>query len=88
MPINRDVRPIGDVPPRGPDEGPFVASRVDVQLFDIYLRPPPHWSLGRVAIELRISSRALTIRDKRIMIKRRMEAINASNTDENARSPA
>lgn len=86
--INRDVRPIGDVPSRAADEGPFVASRVDVQFFDIYLRPPPHWSSGRTAIELRISSRASTIRDKRIIIRRRMEAINASNADESARSPA
>ena len=72
---------------RGGTIGPFEGAPLDVYFLDLYLLPPPHWSAGRIKIALRISSRALTIRDKRIVIKRRVSAIQRTQTEANARSP-
>ena len=61
------------------DVAPFGAATVgmpgapmyaDTQRCDLYLLFPTEWTSGIVAIDLSISSRALTLRDKRMVIKR------------------
>jgi len=46
-----------------------------------YFTPPLGWSSGTVEIELRISSRTLSIRDRRITIKRHVTVAPITKTD-------
>jgi len=68
--LDQDVGPYGStVDPiySPPDRGLISA---DTKRIDLYVNFPLGWKSGNVAIDLLISSRALTLRDKRIVIKR------------------
>jgi hypothetical protein len=60
----------------------------DVKPLTLYLFPPVGWVGGSAVIDLRISSRALTLRDKRIAIRRFMPAHAAMKTAARASSQA
>lgn len=65
---------------------PGRSVRADVYHRDIYLLPPRDWSGDKVRIDLFISSRALTLRHKRVTIKRRISPRPSKQTEANARS--
>jgi hypothetical protein len=61
------------------DIAPFGATRVDIpgarmyadaQRIDLYLFVPVKWMSGTIVVDLRISSKSLTLRDRRMVIKR------------------
>ncbi len=58
--------------------------RLDVSTKKFYLFPPDDWGGGLLKLTVSLSSKALTIRDKRITIKRRISPRPAKQTDENA----
>lgn len=55
---------------------------------DFYILPPPDWRSGKIVLVLRISSRALTIRDRRSTITRTIAAPANSKPEEMAKSHA
>jgi hypothetical protein len=63
---------------------PGRPQRSDICRHEIYLLPPPDWSEGSMRVDLRISSKALTIRHKRIVIRRRIGARPKRQIEENA----
>ena len=50
----------------------------------IYVIPPAGWSSGMIRLDLRISSKAATLRDRRIVVHAMTSAKPSSTTDENA----
>lgn len=82
LPLDLEVEPLGSIL-RG---APFDGMPDDTAGIRLLLFPPENWSHGLVKLEFCISSKALTIRDKRIVIKRRISAIPATHTDANAKS--
>jgi hypothetical protein len=79
------------------DVAPFGAATVgipgapmyaDAQRCDLYLLLPIDWTSGIVVIDLRISSRALTLRNKRMVIKRFTTAPPARKTAASANIPS
>jgi hypothetical protein len=58
--------------------------RIDTAELSLYIFPPSTWLSGEVLIILRVSSKALTIRDKRMVIKSRVPAATVKRTDEAA----
>jgi hypothetical protein len=70
LPLGFDVPPLGSII----HEAPFAGMPDDASQFSLYLFTPEGWTDGVVEVEFRVSSRALTIRDKRIVIKRRVTA--------------
>jgi len=65
-----------EIPPAGSSirGGPFDGTYSDSANVWLLLFPPQGWSAGVVEIQFRISSRALTIRDKRIVVRRSIGA--------------
>ena len=59
--------------------------RGDNRSLTLFLCPPDDWRAGKIVVRLLISSRGSTIRDKRIVIKRRLAAHNDMQTDAKAR---
>lgn len=78
--IGRTIAPIGIAT----EFPPGRMTRLDMDREEYYLSPPDGWNGGIVDIDLRISSRALTMRDKRIVIKRRISPNTSRQIDENA----
>jgi hypothetical protein len=58
--------------------------RGDNRSLTLFLCPPDDWRAGKIVVRLLISSRSSTIRDKRIVIKRRLTAANDMQTDAKA----
>jgi hypothetical protein len=83
--LNREISPLGTTSGLFYPFDPTVR-RADVSSIDLYLSPPDKWDGGTVKVDLRISSKSLTIRDKRITIKRRISPRPPKQTDEKARS--
>jgi len=81
--LGNRIRPIGEgdrVQPNQLQPGPGW--------FDLWVDPPRGWRSGQIAIELRISSMARTIRSKRIVTKTFVPPPIASPTAANAKSQA
>jgi hypothetical protein len=79
------------------DVAPFGAATVgipgapmyaDAQRCDLYLLFPTKWTSGIVVIDLRISSKALTLGNKRMVVKRFTSAPPARKTVANANIPS
>jgi len=70
--LGRQIRPRGEPDSIGRD------SSGDWAQLMLYAFPPPQWSAGKVRLEIRISSKALTIRNRRIVIQRTVPAMAAS----------
>ena len=66
------------------DAGPF--GRADRTQLRFCVYPPRRWLGGSLRIDLRISSKALTIRDKRIVVQRRLAPKTSSIKDDVAKS--
>ena len=82
----RDI-PLGwDVQPRGAFSQHFGAR--DITRRDLYIFPPESWRGGIVRITLTASTKALTIRDRRITIKRRLHAMTNNEKADNASKTA
>jgi hypothetical protein len=78
--IEREIQPLGS-----PTESYFqIIQRTDVFQTELFLSPPNDWDGGWIRIDLRISSKALTIRDKRMVIKRRISPKPAKQTEAKA----
>ncbi len=76
---------------------PFGATRVeipgarmyaDAQHIDLYLLAPVKWTSGIIVVDLRISSKSLTLRDKRMVIKRFITPPAAIKTAASANIPS
>jgi hypothetical protein len=85
IPLNIDVAPIGTEPNRF--DG-ILMSAGEARSCEFYIQPPAEWRGGNVRIDLRISSMALTIRDRRMVITRTISAPPTRQTDEKASKPA
>jgi hypothetical protein len=78
MPVNVRIAPIGFT---SDSLHPGVKRKADTYHKEFYISPPDDWGEGSVKIDLRISSKALTIRDRRITIHKRIKPNPISNTD-------
>jgi hypothetical protein len=73
------------IPPAGANAETFTTPRLEDAIRQLlYVLPPPSWNGGTLRITLRISSKALTIRARRTIIKRRLPASTSSETEETA----
>jgi hypothetical protein len=70
--VNCDIEPSGSM------------TGVNVLTRDFYLWPADFWDGGTLKVALRLSIKALTIRHKRIVIKRRISPRPSRQTDERA----
>jgi hypothetical protein len=66
----------------GPPGSDLIAS--DLLPFVIFLSPPEGWDQGEIVMRLFISSKASTIRDKRITVKAMIPAATQMHSDANA----
>lgn len=84
---NWSMAPINTV-----SQSPFAhrlgSTALDVFGSEFILAPPHGWQSGIVSIELRISSAALTICDRRIVVKRHVPAAPKPQTDAKASNHA
>lgn len=80
LPLRIEIEPAGS----SLHGGAFDGSPMNTHTVHLVLFPPEGWVSGVVEIEFRLSSMASTIRDKRIVIKRRITALKATQTDANA----
>jgi hypothetical protein len=78
--ICREISPVGTA--REAYSG--LMRRTDVSRVDLYLSPPGNWNGGVVKVDLRISSKSLTIRDMRVAINRSVSPKIIKQTDERA----
>jgi hypothetical protein len=85
--INRSINPVGSNTGGSPLGQALGVQPTDLATFDFYLLPPPQWSAGRIAVEVRIEMRSVATRAKRMVIKRRITAVNNTHTDANAKKP-
>jgi hypothetical protein len=67
--INRPIAPIGTET----DMFRGMPQRMDVSHVELYLSPPDNWDGGRVIIHLRIASKSLATRPRRVVIKRKID---------------
>jgi hypothetical protein len=65
-----------------------VTQSGDVSYHWLALKPPVDWDGGWIVLEFRISSKALTIRDKRMVIKRQVPTAPKTQTEAKANRPA
>ena len=65
---------------------PGTTRRYDIYKNAFYFSPPGHWNGGPVKFALRISSKAVTARDIRIVIHKRINVVQRMQIDENANS--
>jgi hypothetical protein len=72
QPLDWEIAPIGETSTAFRGTQHEQTWRRDVHSRNIYLSPPNGWLGGRIEIELTVSSKALTIRPRRITIKRQV----------------
>jgi hypothetical protein len=89
MELDWSLAPIGETRtwPSHSSMGPRI-ERLDVDRQHIYLSPPVGWNGGMIEVQLLILSKALTIRPRRITIRRQVSAAPIMQTEENANSQA
>jgi hypothetical protein len=81
-----EIDPLGEV--RSSIFGRGQMQHSDVAHRWLYFTMPHGWAGGALRLEFRISSAALTIRDKRMVVKRHVPAAIATQTDANASNQA
>jgi hypothetical protein len=81
--VNREIRPAESTTDFA---SPGLMRPADIYVESFYFSPPEEWVGGTVKLILRLSSKALTIRDRRITIKRRMSPRPVRQTEEKANS--
>ena len=65
-----------------------IGGRSDRRCLIFYVFPPPKWLCGTIHVEIFFSSKALTIRNRRVVIKRRMAELPAKRTEDIANKTA
>jgi hypothetical protein len=86
--LDWNIAPIGETHTYFPGTPVESTQRKDVHQKDFYFSPPPSWNGGTIAVELRLLSKALTIRPRRITIKRQVAVAPKMQTDANASNQA
>lgn len=59
---------------------PGHTARFDIQVLEFYIFPRRRWSKGVVRLQLRVSSKALTIRDKRMIVQSKIPPMPIKST--------
>lgn len=81
-----EIAPIGETATHFRGSQFEMTDRTDVHERLFYLSPPEGWDGGIVRIELKLLSKALTIRPRRITIKRQITVAPKMQTEANASS--
>jgi hypothetical protein len=68
--INREIAPIGTATALF---SPGMLQRMDVSRVELFLSPPDNWDGGRLIIHLRIASKSLATRPRRVVINKKID---------------
>jgi hypothetical protein len=60
-----------------------LPERIDRSVLDLYFSPPENWRGGSLRLDIFVSSRADTIRNKRIVVKKEVKLASAQKSDAN-----